>query len=105
MPLIDAVADVCRRLETVGWCEFLLRVSDLNIRQPDPEALVRELSRPLQRIDRSAPGFRDFALEGKRAIEPGAPAHTVRSKITCTESIRHPSPICGCDRQGRRWPY
>lgn len=77
MPLIDAVADVCRRLETVGWCEFLLRVSDLDIRQPGPEALARELSRPLQRIDRSAPGFRDFALEGKRAIEPGAPAHSL----------------------------
>jgi len=77
MPLIDAVIQTCRRLEADGWREYLLRVSDLDIAQANAESLARELSRPLRHIDRGAPGFRDFAVEGKRAIEPGQPAHSL----------------------------
>src|SRR5580698_7648747 len=77
MALIDAVMQTCRRLQAAGWRDYLLRVSDLDIGQEGAEPLARELSRVLQRIDRNAPGFRDFALEGKRAIEPGQPAHSL----------------------------
>lgn len=41
----------------------------LNITAPD---LARELTKPLV-IDRSYPGFGDFALAGNRGIEPGRP--------------------------------
>jgi hypothetical protein len=77
MPLIDAVMQTCRRLEALGWREYLLRISDLDIEQANAESLARELARVLQRFDRSAPGFRDFAVEGNRAIEPGQPAHSL----------------------------
>jgi len=77
MPLIDAVMQTCKRLEAAGWRDYLWRVSDLDIAQATAAALARELARPLTRIDRAAPGFRDFALEGQRAIEPGQPAHSL----------------------------
>jgi len=77
MPLIDAVMETCLRLGDVGWRSYLLQVADLDIGQPTPAALASELGRVLQRIDRSAPGFRDFALEGSRAIEAGQPAHSL----------------------------
>lgn len=77
MPLIDAVVDVCQRLAAAGWRDYLLRVSNLDIGQPNAKALAAELSRPLTHIDRNAPGFRDFALEGKQGIEAGQPAHSL----------------------------
>ena len=35
------------------------------------------LSQPLSQIDRTIPGFEDFALEGTRGIEPGSPARSL----------------------------
>ena len=35
------------------------------------------LSQPLSQIDRTVPGFEDFALEGTRGIEPGSPARSL----------------------------
>jgi hypothetical protein len=77
MPLIDRVWDVCRRMDGLGWRDYLLRVSDLDIRQAGTAALAEELARPLTRIQRTAPGFRDFAAEGVRGIEPGNPSHSL----------------------------
>jgi hypothetical protein len=73
MPLIDAVANVCRRLADEGWRDLLLLVTDgdLDITAPD---LREELAKHLAGIDRSVPGFEDFAEEGDRGIEPGVPA-------------------------------
>jgi hypothetical protein len=35
------------------------------------------LAQPLSQIDRTVPGFEDFALEGTRGIEPGSPARSL----------------------------
>jgi hypothetical protein len=70
-PLIDGVADACRRLAPLGWRQMLLDATggQLDIAAPD---LKRELGKPL-RIDRTYPGFGDFAASATRAIEPGSP--------------------------------
>ena len=77
MSLIQAVLDACRRLDSLGWRDFLLQVSDLDIRQSTTAGLASELSRPLARIDRTAPGFTDFSLEGTRGIQAGKPARSL----------------------------
>ena len=71
-PLIDGVADACRRLAPLGWRQMLLDVTggQLDIAATDLRA---ELSKPLAHIDRTYPGFGDFAASATRAIEPGSP--------------------------------
>jgi hypothetical protein len=71
-PLIDSVTALCRRLGPLGWRKLLFDATggELDIASDD---LDRQLSRPLTRIDRSYPGFGDFAGAGTRAIEPGRP--------------------------------
>jgi hypothetical protein len=71
-PLIESVADACRRLAPLGWRQMLMNVtgSELDIGADD---LRRELDKPLARIDRDFPGFGDFAIAGTRAIQPGQP--------------------------------
>jgi hypothetical protein len=71
--LIDGVRRACKRLGPLGW-RNLLRHHDLNIEAAN---LEDELARPLGTIDRRAPGFEDFALEGVRGIEPGRPARSL----------------------------
>jgi hypothetical protein len=56
-----------------GW-DHLLRHHGLDLRAKELRA---ELLRPLSTIDRTAPGFEDFAAEGERAIEPGNPARSM----------------------------
>jgi hypothetical protein len=75
-PLIDAVAETCRRLAPLGWRELLLDVTAgaLDITAAD---LKGALATPLPRIDRSVPGFGDFAADGNRAIEPGRPERSL----------------------------
>ena len=98
MSLIQGTLEACRRLDSMGWRDFLLRVSDLDIRQADAAALAAELARPLRRIDRTAPGFTGFALEGTRAVEPGNPAwsllfHAVAAPALGAGQVRgFPSP-------------
>ena len=74
--LIDQVTTVCERLAPEGWRDLLLAVShdELDITTTD---LSTMLSQPLSQIDRTIPGFEDFALEGTRAIEPGSPARSL----------------------------
>jgi hypothetical protein len=74
-PLIDEVAALCRRLAPAGWRDLFLSVShgELDI-AADLAAILTE---PLSRIDRTIPGFEDFALEGTRGIEPGLPARSL----------------------------
>ena len=71
-PLIDGVADACRRLAPLGWRQMLLDATggELDIAAPN---LRSELGKPLAHIDRTYPGFGDFANSGTRAIEPGSP--------------------------------
>ena len=71
-PLIDRISAACRRLAPLGWQALLLDASggELDLGAPD---LKSELAKPLARIDRSCPGFGDFAASGMRAIEPGQP--------------------------------
>ena len=70
MTLIDDVQTVCRRLAPQGWADLLAKHS-LDITAPN---LAEELARELPDIRRDLPGFEDFAMEGKRGIEPGCPA-------------------------------
>ena len=90
---IDGVADLCRRLGPLGWRQLLLDATggELDIMAND---LVRELTKPLSRIDRSFPGFGDFALAGTRAIEPGSPDRSL-----LYHSLASPTVVA--DREGR----
>jgi hypothetical protein len=74
-PLIDLVGIMCKELadREPGW-QRLLAHHGLDVRATD---LRRELSRELPNIDRTVPGFEDFALEGRRGIEPGQPARSL----------------------------
>src|SRR5918994_534260 len=74
--LIDQVTTVCQRLAPEGWRDLLLAVShdELDIAAADLPAM---LAQPLSQIDRTVPGFADFALEGTRGIEPGSPARSL----------------------------
>jgi hypothetical protein len=70
-PLIVQLEAICRRLAPLGWQSMMLAVTGggLDVTAPD---LAHELAKPLS-IDRSYPGFGDFALAGERGIEPGRP--------------------------------
>ena len=71
--LLDSVIRACKRLAEHGWSD-LFNHHGLNIKATD---LAGELLKPLQNIDRTLPGFEDFALEAYRGIEPGKPSHSL----------------------------
>ncbi|MDT4965739.1 MAG: hypothetical protein QOJ64_476 [Acidobacteriota bacterium] len=73
MALIDEVKAMCDRLAPHGWAE-LFKEHELDITAADLKA---ELARSLPMIKRGVKGFEDFALEGKRGIEPGHPARSL----------------------------
>ena len=73
MALIDSVKETCNRLAPAGWRDLLLK-QGLDITASD---LKKELDKELPAIDRSIPGFEDFALEGKRGIDPGNPGRSL----------------------------
>ena len=73
MALIDEVTAICKRLESQGWKQLLLK-HGLDI---SANNLKGELGKELTQIDRSIPGFEDFSLEGKRGIEPGSPSKSL----------------------------
>jgi hypothetical protein len=81
--LIDKVAAACERLADQGWHD-LLAAHGLDIKAAD---LAAELARPLS-VDRTQPGFEDFALEGGRAIEPGMPAHSLLYHAFASPRVR-----------------
>ncbi|UUU38846.1 twin-arginine translocation signal domain-containing protein [Streptomyces sp. NBC_00162] len=76
-PLLDRVGEVCARLAPKGWRSLLLAVSrgTLDIGAPD---LAEALARPIADLDRTVPGFADFAPGlAVRGIEPGSPARSL----------------------------
>ncbi|MCX5577652.1 hypothetical protein [Kaistia terrae] len=70
--LVDPVSAALERLSAAGWRSLLLEATggELDIGARD---LSSELTKPLSRIDRTYPGFGDFSLAGKSAVEPGSP--------------------------------
>ena len=88
MALIDGVRAALGRLEPHGWGELLAR-HGFNVGAADLRA---ELLRQLPRIDRSLPGFEDFAAEGRRAIEPGRPARSL-----LYHALASPGVVAGAD--------
>src|SRR5271169_4526510 len=91
-PLIDGVADACRRLASLGWRQMLMDATggELDIAAAD---LRRELGKPLAHIDRTYPGFGDFANAATRAIEPGRPDRSLLYHAFA-------SPTVAADRKG-----
>lgn len=69
MTLIDDVQTVCHRLAPHGWADLLAQ-HGLDITAPN-------LAEELPDIRRDSPGFEDFAMEGKRGVEPGRPARSL----------------------------
>ena len=82
--LISSVRAVCDRLTGAGWAE-LLRRHGLDLAAGD---LAAELSRALPAVDRTQPGFGDFALEGVRGIEPGRPALSLLFHALASPAVR-----------------
>jgi hypothetical protein len=72
--LINDVSEVCRELGADGGWKRLLAHHGLDLAAAD---LSRELAKELPKIDRTVPGFEDFALEGRRGIEPSNPSHSL----------------------------
>lgn len=74
-PLIEPLSASCSRLAAAGWRELLKRVTGgaLDIGAAD---LAAELAKTVT-VDRSVPGFADFAATGQRGIEPGSPARSL----------------------------
>jgi hypothetical protein len=73
MTLIEEVKKICEILAPAGWKDLLLK-HGLDITAAD---LKKELDKELPAIDRTIPGFEDFALEGIRGIEPGNPSRSL----------------------------
>ena len=84
--LIEGVSAVCRRLAPLGWRDLLLEVSggQLDLLAAD---LGSELCKPLAKIDRTCPGFGDFALHGGKAIEPGQPDQSLLYHALAAPSV------------------
>ncbi len=68
--LIEQATEILTRLASCGWDKVFIQ-HGLNIQADN---LKSELLRTLTHIDRSCPGFEDFAINGTRGIEPGKPA-------------------------------
>lgn len=99
MILIKQLFKLCRtKLVGSGWDELLVKGHGLNIAQPTPQALATELVRPGLPINRSLEGFTDFATDGQRGIEPGAPARSL-----LYHALASPNVLNGID--GQRLKY
>lgn len=87
--LLKLKEDVLDFLAPKGWEQIFAR-HGLNICVPFDELEV-ELGRTL-RIDRTIPGFEDFALGGYRAIEPGRPGYSLLYHALASANV---APECG----------
>ncbi|MEL6815603.1 MAG: hypothetical protein AAFP03_12405 [Cyanobacteria bacterium J06598_3] len=72
MALINDVQQIFDRLANAGWRELMLK-HGIDIRQSNAEQLAEALGREVE-VDKSIPGFSDFAEDRARGIEPGNPA-------------------------------
>jgi hypothetical protein len=72
MKLFDQVQNICKRLSNSGWAQ-LFKQHGLDILSND---LEKDLLKSIK-VDRTQPGFEDFALLGKQAIEPYKPAESL----------------------------
>ncbi len=70
--LLEGVRGVCGVLAPHGWAD-LLRQHGIDITATDLKA---ELSKTME-VRRDVPGFEDFSKDGRRGIEPGAPARSI----------------------------
>ena len=73
MPIIDDVKSILASLENGGWADLFAH-HGLNIGAAN---LKNALLQPLSNIDRSIPGFEDFAPNASRGIERGKPSHSL----------------------------
>lgn len=73
MALIDDVRQVLSDLKPGGW-NTLFAQHGIDIDATDLEA---ELGKALTTIDRSVPGFEDFAADAERGVEPGKLSHSL----------------------------
>lgn len=90
MALIDTVFALCRdHLVGTGWDRLLKTVAGLKIDQPSAAALAKELARPLASVNRTMPGFEDFAADGTRGIEPGLPAQSLLYHALACPNVRN----------------
>src|SRR5437867_811036 len=79
MSLLNDLKSVCDRLAPLGWRDLLKAATkgDLDIAQPTAEKLKAVLLATLPAIDRTVPGFEDFAGDGRQGITPGRPSHSL----------------------------
>jgi hypothetical protein len=100
MTLIDDVQAVCR-LAPQGWADLLAQ-HGLDI---TASSLAEELARKLPGIRRDRPGFEDFAMEGRRGIEPGSPARSLLYHALASPNVAtgagHGRPLGGRPDQQR----
>ena len=84
--LLSLVSRTCRRLAEMGWRDLLLDATggQFDLLAKDLES---ELSKPLTKIDRTCPGFGDFASHGTRAIEPGHPDQSLLYHALAAPSV------------------
>lgn len=83
MALIDEVKKVCKDLAPHGW-SGLLSAHGLDISRNDlGDALNETLA-----VDRTISGFRDFALEGVRGIEPGVPSQSLLYHALASPNVK-----------------
>jgi hypothetical protein len=76
MTLLKRIAALWNRLEPAGW-GAVLAAHGLKIpRKADPAGLARLLAAPLK-VDRTRPGFGEFAADGARGVEPGRPSRSL----------------------------
>lgn len=74
--LAERITAICRRLAGHGWRALLLKVTGGQFDLTSP-TLSKDLEKQLTKIDRTVPGFEDFASEGMRAIEAGNPGRSL----------------------------
>src|SRR5262245_24762561 len=90
MALIDQVKAACDRLTPLGWRNLLRDVTggELDISQNSTQALAAALAAPLTSIDRTFPGFRDFARQARQGITPGLPGYSLLYHAFASPAVR-----------------